>query len=452
MSTPFDLIASEEIQQYFQLPNKIKLSQKIFDLRQELIDIYRHIHRRPELSWNEINTTDYVEQYLNSLTTVVGKENLIIKRGVNVGKDQPIFFNVGIVATLKGGQTQGTQKYDKCIMLRADLDALPVQEKSGVTYESEIDGVSHCCGHDAHTAILLVTAKVLCSVQSYLCGYVKFVFQPAEENGPASYWMIKNDHILSNPKVDQVFALHLAAERNVGKIAINMGTMLAGSSRFRMSIKGKGGHAGMPEFTKSVIVAQSTLILTLQTIVSRNIAADKGGVISIGKVKTISGTSAVLPDSIVLEGGMRWYEDETEEILKQRLREIYKGIETMYNVEIEYEHINEFGLDYPATINRDEMSYKLIVEEGEKIVNEGLNDKCNPIAAAEDFSYFLNEVGKGAWFFLGSKDIHEQNPPNHHTERFIVDEKCLLIGCQVMTNIIGKLLYRKQRKKINSKL
>ncbi len=302
---PFHLNAGNQNIRTLQIIN-------LLHLRHDLIKIYRDIHRSSELSWKEINTTKYIEKYLNNISSICGKQNLIIKTGTNYGY-QSKFLPVGVVVTLKGAQN------GECVMLRADIDALPIQENSGLSFASENDGISHCCGHDAHIAILLVTAKILCSVQSQLSGNIKFVFQPAEEHGPGSYWMIK-DGILSNPTVDKVFALHLSSITDVGKILLNNSTILAGSSIFRMTILGKGGHGGLPHLTRCVIVAQSTLIQSIQTIISRNVEAHKGGVISIGSIHSSQASFNVIPDSIIMEGTMRWYHLDTRDILHQRFK------------------------------------------------------------------------------------------------------------------------------------
>eukprot|EP01084_Bolivina_argentea_P292171 502237_1 len=442
MSSFSELITTPEINQYFQ-SSSIKVSQEIFDLKDELISIRRHLHRNPELSWKEFKTTQYILNYLQSASSNCKPGTITIKTGTTYENEK---LPTGVVALLKGAYN------GPCIMLRADIDALPVPEHSGLPFKSLNNGINHACGHDAHTSILLVTFKILCSLQSHLRGSVKFVFQPAEEGGAGAYFMIE-DGVLNCPTVDQVYGLHVISMIPIGRIEVNNSTMLAGSAGFTITIKGDGGHGGLPHLSKDVIVAAGNLIQSIQTIVSRNVPPNKLGVISIGAIQSNTQKYNILPGSLVMQGTMRWFENKIGDLMKMRLREICDGISKMYKVDIS---IKQLRIDYPATINVDRECFNHVCNVSKKVVGvNGLNDKMEGISGSEDFSYFLNSVGKGTFFFLGGKYEDKQNKNanySHHTSTFKIDERCLVIGCQVMTNIVTDLLYVNNDNNITSKL
>merc|ERR1712228_550675 len=227
----------------------------------------------------------------------------------------------------------------------------------------------------------------------------------------------------------------------VGAIHLNNSTLMAGSAGFKITIFADGGHGGLPHLSKDVVVSAATLIQSVQTIVSRNVPPNRLGVISIGSIQSSSLKYNILPGSIVMKGTMRWFKNEIGDLMKNRLKEICDGVARMYNVKIE---IEELRMDYPATINEDTDSFRHVCSVSREIVGEGLNDKIEGISASEDFSYFLNSVGKGSFFFIGAKYKDDENPNanySHHTPTFKIDERCLVIGCQVMTNIVTELLY-----------
>ena len=371
-------------------------------------------------------------KYLRNASSHLSSDTIKIASGTTYENKK---LPTGIVALLNGAIQPGP-----CIMLRADIDALPLNEESGLPFKSLNDGINHACGHDAHMAILMVTFKILCQLQSNLSGCVKFVFQPAEEGGAGAHFMIE-DGVLNNPKVDQVFGLHVISMLPVGNIHLNNSTLMAGSAGFKITISADGGHGGLPHLSKDTIVSAATLIQSVQTIVSRNVPPNRMGVVSIGSIESSSLKYNILPGSVVIQGTMRWFQNEIGDLMKKRLREICDGIARMYDVEIETEQLR---MDYPATINEDTDAFKHVCNVSKKIVGEGLNDKIEGISASEDFSYFLSTVGKGAFFFLGAKYEDTENPNanySHHTPTFKIDERCLVIGCQTMTNIVTELLY-----------
>jgi len=328
------------------------------------------------------------------------------------------------------------------------MDALPVQEKdTDSTYMSTNDGVSHCCGHDAHMAILLVTAKVLCTMQSRLRGSVKFIFQPGEEHGGGAHHMVQN-HALKHPDVDQVYGLHVVSTLPLGQIAINCEPkpMLAGCCSFRINIIGLGGHGAMPHVSRDVIIASANIIQQLHTIVSRNISPSEMGVVHVGKI--ISGYKEnVVADRAEIDGSMRWYKDEIGSTMKQRLKQICDGIEVSFQVKVELLYPE---IEYPPVVNH-KAAYNVVCDAARAVVNDGLVADMDTYSASEDFSYYLQAVPGAFWFVGGKVEDGKDRIYMHHVSDFKIDERCMLIGCQSFVQIVCSLLVQ-QKGKLVAKL
>ena len=282
-----------------------------------------------------------------------------------------------------------------------------------------------------------MTAKVLCSMKSKLYGSVKFIFQPAEEEGGGAKHMVEHG-VLENPKVDEIYGLHVTSTVPLGKIGINVKPkpFMAGCASFDINVIGVGGHGAMPHASKDAIIASACLIQQIHTIVSRNISPSEMGVISIGKINS-GYKNNVISDKAEIAGTMRWYNDDIGNIMKKRLQQVCDGIQESFEVTVK---LSFSDTQYPPVFN-NKPNYKIVCDAARKIVgNDGLNDNAETVPASEDFSYYLLER-PGAYFFVGGKVEDEKNKLYmHHIADFKIDERCLVIGCQMFVQIISDLL------------
>ena len=393
----------------------------MFNENDELIKLRRHFHRHPELSLEEHETSKYILSYLRALDP-----SLIIKSGI---------AGTGLTALLIGEGGDGP-----CIGLRADMDALPVQElHTDSSYISTVDGVSHCCGHDTHMAIMLVTAKLCCSMKSQLCGSIKFIFQPAEEDKGGAERMVK-EGALDNPTVDQIYGLHILSLNPLGTIRINKKPkpFMSGCATFYIELVGTGGHGAMPQHANDPVIAAASLLQQIHTIVSRNISPRDMGVVGVGSIQC-GNKDNVIPSTATMSGTMRWFEDSVEKVLKHRLQSVCDGIAKSFEVEV---HLRYDETVYPAVFN-DPSPWEVVCNAAERVVGDGLDKDAVSSTASEDFSFFLHQR-PGAFFFLGGKvDDGEVHP--HHSPEFKIDERSLVIGVQTFVNIVSDLLVKKER-------
>ena len=302
-----------------------KIYTEIDEHYQEMVDIRRYLHQHPELSFEETETSKYIADYY---------KNLHIPFEQNIGGN-------GIIATLKGG------KPGKIIALRADFDALPIQEENMLDYKSQNNGVMHACGHDGHTATLLVLAKVLQANQSTLEGTVVFVHQHAEEQPPGGAKPIIDSGKLDH--VDAVFGSHLWATTELGTVETRKGVFMAGTDRFEITIKGKGGHGAYPHETKDAIVIGAEVVTKLQTIISRSLDPLKTAVITIGQFDAGKSFN-VIADEAKLIGTVRYLEPEVQTLVKHRMKQAIKGICDANDADCDIQYIE----GYPPVVNHPE--------------------------------------------------------------------------------------------------
>ncbi|MFQ6604769.1 MAG: M20 family metallopeptidase [Fidelibacterota bacterium] len=378
-------------------------------LRDEIITIRRDIHQHPELGFEVQRTAGLVARHLETLGLEVKTE---------VGK-------TGVVGDLNGTSDGPT------IALRADMDALPIQETGDVSYKSLYDGRMHACGHDGHTAILLGVANVLAANRDKLKGAVRFIFQPAEEGEGGARYMI-NDGVLDG--VDEIYGLHLWNYQVSGDVGVKEGPVLASADIFTIHIRGIGGHGATPQGTVDCIVVAAQVIQAVQTIVSRNTNPLESTVVTIGKV-TGGHNFNVIADEVTLSGTARAYSEENRQLIKQRLGEILNGIATTFGADITLDY--EDG--YPPTINESETTKKLD-KAARTVVGEEATFPYLSMGG-EDFAYYLNEI-PGCFFFVGSapRDRALRSIP-HHCSHFDIDEEALLIGGSIFVRLIEQQLY-----------
>jgi amidohydrolase len=370
----------------------------------------RHLHEHPELGFEEFETAKLVAERLESM----GVED--IRTGIAV---------TGVTGLIKGTKTGGPEKV---VLVRADMDALPILEENDVEYRSKIDGKMHACGHDAHTSMLLGVGRLLLDRRDDFSGTVKLLFQPAEEGGGGARVMIE-EGVLEDPTVDLVFGQHVAAELPVGQIELRGGPCMAAADRFEILIKGRGGHGAQPHLTVDPIAVGSQIVSALQTIVAREVDPTKEAVVTVGAF--IAGdASNVIPDTAVMRGTLRSFDPEVRELLGRRVGEIATGIASAMRAEVEY----IYNSGYPATIN-DPVETEKVREIAASIIGEENVLTCDLHMGAEDFSYFL-ERKPGCFFFTGTRDEAKGIFWGHHHPKFDVAEDGMAVGMEVMVRTV----------------
>ena len=373
---------------------------------EDLVRHRRHFHMHPELSLKEFETAAYIERELGSL-------NLNEIR-TGVGK-------TGILGTLGGGRP------GPVTLLRADIDALPVNEASDVAYRSQRQGVMHACGHDAHIAILLSAAKELARRRDQVPGTLVFCFQPGEEGYAGNKLMIE-DGALENPHVDRCFALHVFSGLDVGKIGVRDGPFFASSDEFHLWIRGKGGHGAMPERAVDPIVAGAQFITMLQTIVSREIAPKDPAVFTVGKFHAGS-TFNVIPHEAEMEGTVRSFDRDVRTSMPERMERILRGLSEAMRVDYEMKY--RYG--YPPTVNDAQMN-GIVREVGTRVLGPDRVVYPHDIVMwAEDMAYML-EQRPGAYFIVGARGPERGLHPQH-SANYDIDERALEVGYKMMVGL-----------------
>jgi amidohydrolase len=390
----------------------VELTREVKDLAETVIALRRTLHQWPELSFQEERTAALVSDFLHTL-------GLEVKTGI---------ARTGVVGILRG--TQG----GKTVLLRADMDGLPVTEASGAAYSSQNTGVMHACGHDGHTAILLTAARVLASQRDRIQGTVKFAFQPAEELPPGGAKGMIAEGVLENPRVDAVFGLHLWNGLPVGKIGVEGGPIMASVDRFDVVIKGVGSHGAYPHLGVDPLVVGAQMISALQTVVSREMPPLAPVVVTIGKFQ--GGTAFnVIPARAELSGTVRTVDAELRQSMPARLERIVRGVSSAMRADCEFSY--EFG--YPVTVNDPRMA------QFAQQVAAGIVGEANIVAAgmslgAEDMSYFLEAV-PGCYMRLGSGNAEKGLIHPHHSALFDFDEAALPIGVELLTRVARAFLH-----------
>ncbi|MEA1948130.1 MAG: amidohydrolase [Thermodesulfobacteriota bacterium] len=394
-----------------------KIKKRIGELKSELIQLRRDFHRHPELGFKEYRTADVIENYLWSL-------GLQTKR----------MTKTGVVALLKG------TKPEPVLMLRSDMDALPITEETDVEYKSQNYGVMHACGHDAHMAMLLVAAKILSENKNDIAGIVKFVFQPNEEIAGAIHMI--EDGVLENPKVDAAMGIHIWTPVESGKIAITPGPVMGGLDVFKVTIYGKGGHTGVPEDAVDPIITAANVIQTVQVIQTREISNLKSTIIMFGKIA--GGTkSNIIPDKVELEGSIRFLykagphsEEQPTERFKRIVQSICETHRCTCDIEITHENIPLINSGEMVKLARD--TAKEVFGDEKKIVD-------NQSIASEDFSEFIERV-PGVFMFLGTGNEKKGTNLSHHNPCFNIDEDTLPYGVEI--HVRGALNFFKNADKL----
>ncbi|MBU3023998.1 amidohydrolase [Aestuariibacter sp. A3R04] len=393
------------------------------NIEADVIKWRHHLHQHPELSNREFETARYVETYLRSL-------GLEVETGV---------AKTGVVAILDSGNP------GPVVALRADMDGLPVPEENDLPWRSQVTGeydgktvpVMHACGHDTHMAMLMGAAKILSDMKSELKGKVKFIFQPAEEGAPpgevgGAEIMVK-EGVLKGPDVDVIFGLHISANLDVNKVSYKPGGAMAAVDPFKIVIKGKQAHGAYPWKSVDPVVTAAQMVMSLQTIVSREIKLiDDAAVVSVGSIHG-GNRSNIIPREVELVGTIRTLDKKAREHVYEAMARKVKGIADSMGASAEL--ILPLDYSYPITYNDPELTAKMLPTL-QRTAGEDKAVLAKAVTGAEDFSFYQEKV-PGLFLWVGGKplDVPEEASPAHHTPEFYVDDEGMKLGVKLLTNL-----------------
>lgn len=380
-------------------------------LQPHLVAWRRKLHQRPELGFQEHLTAEFVAEKLQEWG---------IEHQTEIAK-------TGIVAVIRGRKKTSSKL--PVLAIRADMDALPIQEENEVPYRSQHDGVMHACGHDGHTAIALGTAYYLSQHPDTFSGTVKIIFQPAEE-GPGGAKPMIEAGVLKNPNVDAIIGLHLWNNLPLGTVGVRSGALMAAVEKFYCTILGKGGHGAMPHQTIDSVVVAAQIVNALQTIVARNVNPIESAVVTVGELH--AGTALnVIADTARMSGTVRYFNPGLEGYFAQRIEQIIAGICQSHGAryELNYSHL------YPPVINDPGMA-EFVRSQAVRVVETplGIVPECQTMGG-EDMSFFLQEV-PGCYFFLGAANLSKNLAYPHHHPRFDFDETALGMGVEIFVRCV----------------
>jgi hippurate hydrolase len=378
----------------------------------DLVALRRAIHQEPELGLELPKTREKVLEQLEALPLEIETHQK----------------TSAIVATLRGGRP------GRSILLRADMDALPMPEDTGLPFASKTPGAMHACGHDAHTAMLLGAARLLAARRAELRGSVVFMFQPGEEGFAGARIMLEEGLLEREPKVDAAFALHVAPEFRPGMIATRAGTLLASADVFEVTLRGKGGHASMPHLCRDPIPAACAIVPALQTFVTRSIPATDPAVITVTMLRAGT-TNNVIPEMATLTGTIRAHSESAREKAHEGVHQVADGVARAHGVEAEV----KLQPGYPVTVNEAEFESFVCGVARELLGARGVLELPAPLMGAEDFSYLLQQV-PGAMAFLGVRPEGVKQPAPCHSNRMLLDENGMAQGAALHAAVALRFL------------
>ncbi|EPY9331076.1 M20 family metallopeptidase [Listeria monocytogenes] len=387
---------------------RTQLMNMLQERKDEITQIRRHLHEHPELSFHEAETAKFIQDFYK-------------------GKDVEVATEVGnghaVVVTIKGG------KPGKTIALRADFDALPIEEQTDLPFKSKNPGVMHACGHDGHTAYLLVLADCLIQLKENIPGTIKIVHQHAEETPPGGAKSVVESGILDD--VDQIFGIHVFPFGESGQVYYHSGYAMAGRTYFKLKIQGVGGHGSSPHMANDAIVAGAYFVTAIQTVVSRRLNPFDTGVITIGSFDG-KGSFNVIKDAVELEGDVRYMNTENRDKMDAEIHRIVAGIEAMFGVTVELTYTN----DYPPLYN-DPAVTEQVVASLQKGVGEYLTgiSEYDMLSGSEDFAYYLQKI-PGVFFYIGAKPKNTSNAYFNHHPKFDIDEDALLVAAKSVADVV----------------
>ena len=380
-------------------------------VRDQLVADRRHLHAHPELAFQEHETAAYVATRLRHLG---------IEMHTGIGK-------TGVKGVIRGG------KPGKTVLLRADMDALPIEEIGEMPYRSNRPGVMHACGHDGHTAILLAAAEILNNRRADLAGNIVLAFQPAEEHPPGGALGMIDDGVMDDPKVDAAFGLHLNSTP-VGIVGMRSGPAMAAADSFRAEIIGHGGHASRPQQAIDPVLIAANCVTTLHTIVSREVDPLQSAVITIGTIQ--AGTVPnVIPATATMAGSVRTFDQGIREQLAQKIERTIVGIARAMGGDAKVDY--RYG--YPVMSNFEDMT-EFVRSVALDVVGPEKTRTNPPIMASEDVGYFIEKAGSGCYFTVGILNPAKGITVTNHNPGFDIDEDALPIGVEMMVTVAERYL------------
>lgn len=372
-------------------------------IHREVIDIRRHLHQNPELSFAEYQTSAFVKSQLNAL-----------------GIQWSPMADTGVVGILKGDKPS-----ESVIALRADMDALPIIEANDVPYKSKNEGVMHACGHDVHTSSLLGVAKILTALKAEFGGTVKLIFQPAEEKLPGGASVMIKEGVLENPKPQAVIGQHVMPLIDAGKIGIRSGKYMASTDELYVTVKGKGGHGAQPQQNIDPVLITSHIIIALQQIVSRIADPKLPTVLSFGKV-IANGATNIIPNEVKLEGTFRTMDETWRAEAHKRMKKMAEGIAESMGGSCDFNIVN----GYPFLVNEEKLTAKVRECAVDYLGEENVLD-IDIWMAAEDFAYY-SQVSDACFYRLGIRNEEKGITSSVHTPTFNIDESALKTSVGLM--------------------
>lgn len=374
----------------------------------DLIALRRDIHSHPELSGEEARTG-------NLVATILEEGGLEVRRGV---------AGTGVLATVRGRAS------GRNVLIRADMDALPIHETNDVPYRSTVPGVMHACGHDGHTAVAVMVARALQAQADFLNGNVRFAFQPAEERLGGAERMVA-EGVMDDPPVDAVLGLHLWNYLPAGVVGLRSGPIFASADELEIVVRGRGGHGALPHEAVDAIVAASHVVVTLQSLVSREVSPLETAVLTLG---TIRGGTAfnIVADEVLLSGTLRTFRDEVRDYLLRRCSEVAQGVASALRGSVSF----RIRSSCPPVVNDGRVA-DLVREAAAEALGSGAVVEVDPSTGADDIAYFLQRA-PGCYFLVGSAPPGGVRP--HHTSRFDIDERALLAAAKVLATAALVLL------------
>ncbi|MEX3488728.1 M20 family metallopeptidase [Staphylococcus warneri] len=382
------------------------LVERLREKEDRMIEIRRYLHQHPELSFKEVETPKYIADFYKDKDCKVE---------TNIGQN-------GVKVTIDSG------KPGKTLAIRADFDALPIKEETGLPFASKNEGVMHACGHDAHTAYMLILAETLIEMKDQFKGKVVVIHQPAEEMPPGGAQGMIKDGVLDG--VDHVLGAHVMSTMEAGKVFYKEGFVQTGRAYFKLTVHGKGGHGSSPHMANDAIVAGANFVTTAQTVVSRRLSPFETGVVTIGSFDG-NGQFNVIKDSIEIEGDVRALTDDTRDTIEKELTRLVKGLESTFGVTCDF----EFNKDYPALYNDPEFTSYV----ADTINNAEDNDikgveECEPQPPSEDFAFYAVEL-PSTFIYSGAAPEDGEIYPHHHP-KFNISESSMLVAAEAVGTVV----------------
>ncbi len=388
------------------MPTNIDLLSEGKTIHQDLINIRRHIHKNPELSWQEKETSSFIQAQLDEI-------GVSYTTGWGGG--------TGVIAELGNG--------DKTVALRADMDALPIEEKAAHAYKSQKQGVMHACGHDVHTTCLLGALRILKKFEAHLSHRVVAIFQPAEEQLPGGASIILKEGFIEKYNPVAIIGLHVHPPLEVGKVGLSPGQYMASADEIRITVKGKGGHAAVPQDCIDPIIMAAQLLILFQQLVSRKSNPINPAVLSFGKINSIGGATNVIPNEVKLEGTLR----AMDEVWRKEAHDWIRNTASNYAKSQDAEIDVDIAIGYPCLLNDEQLTHNAKARLQDLLGAENVVDLPKRMTA-EDFAYYSQEI-PACFYRLGVRNEAKGITSSVHTDTFDVDEECLCIGASTLAHI-----------------